>query len=76
MFVIQDVWNLHSDKYCEECPYRQTHISYVPEGESYADYVMETCALLDDTNIPESECLAYEPWLADEKIEKELKDGN
>ena len=52
VFLVQDIWTLHSERYCEECPYRQTHISFVPYGEGSTELVDETCALLNDVNIP------------------------
>lgn len=62
-FVIQDIWNTQYAKYCESCGYRQTHLSYVPEGETYADYKLETCTLLTDPGIPETECAAHADWV-------------
>ena len=70
IFLVQDIWTGHADKYCEECPYRQTHVSYVPEGDTYADYVLETCAVLNDPSIPETECAAWDDWHKDEDIDE------
>jgi len=71
VFLVQDIWTLHSERYCEECPYRQTHISFVPYGEGSTELVDESCALLNDVNIPETECLAWEDWHKDEEIDDE-----
>lgn len=59
MFIIQDIWNLEHLRYCNNCGYKQTNVSFVPYGEATAELVDTNCALLNDVNIPESECPAY-----------------
>jgi len=43
----------------------------VPYGEGSTELVDESCALLNDVNIPETECLAWEDWHKDEEIDDE-----
>ena len=67
VFIIQDIWNTKYDTYCVDCRWRQTHLSYVPEGETYADYTLETCVPLNDPSIPETECTAHADFLTGDK---------
>ena len=61
-FNILDVWTGRLGGHCDDCAYKQTHLSYVPYGEATAELVAETCVVLEDVNIPETECPGYVTW--------------
>ena len=59
-FDILAVWQGQKGNYCDECEYKQTHLSYVPYGESSAELIAETCVLVDDVTMPDTWCPAYD----------------
>lgn len=68
-FNILDIWTEKSHLYCEECEYRQTHISFVPYGESSTELRDYSCILLEDVSIPETWCPGYDDWKRAEEDE-------
>ena len=69
VFVIQDIWTQHAEKYCDECEYKQTHISFVPYGEGLTELRDESCVLLNDPSLPVTWCAGYDDWKRAEEDE-------
>lgn len=61
-FDILAVWKGQKGNYCDECEYKQTHISFVPYGESSTELRDESCVLLNDPSLPVTWCAGYDDW--------------
>ena len=61
-FDILTVWQGQKGNYCDECEYKQTHISFVPYGESSTELRDESCVLLNDPSSPVTWCAGYDDW--------------